>query len=306
MTEVVLHTPTSTPRSADSRRQSLSEDGFYGGGGGGGVHASSPTSKMMMPNQRDEAARAGRPSSCNDDAERLADAIRDAMYLTPRPRLRGPGSASVSPGSASGGTSSCKTPGYAFGECDCAVCHSPLDRSRPEASDNPDKIELVTGLTCRHVFHKCCIVQCRTHNIQKCPTCQAPLPRGFTPESVREEREKHRIRDRIIARSRRATDAIRLARARAIVNGTASPGMSSMSDTSRTPGTPGMVSLSQDTGTDLYSAALPPLAPSTGRSSESRESMGSAGRYHPYSPISGRSPVSDEDGGDEFFLRATQ
>jgi hypothetical protein len=56
----------------------------------------------------------------------------------------------------------------------------------------------------------------------------------------------------------------------------------------------------------LYSAALPPLAPSTGRSSESRESMGSIGRYHPYSPISGRSPVSDDDGGDEFFLRATQ
>jgi len=290
------------------------EDGLYGGGCGARASSLSPTSKMMTTTtserQRDEAARgtttAGRPSSCNDDAERLADAIRDAMYLTPRPRLRGPGSASVSPGSASGGTSACKTPGYAFGECDCAVCHSPLDRSRPEASDNPDKIELVTGLTCRHVFHKCCIVQCRTHDIQKCPTCQAPLPRGFTPESVREEREKHRIRDRIIARSRRATDAIRLARARAIVNGTASPGMSSMSDTSRTPGTPGMVSLSQDTGTDLYSAALPPLAPSTGRSSESRESMGSVGRYHPYSPISGRSPVSDDDGGDEFFLRATQ
>ena len=86
------------------------------------------------------------------------------------------------------------------------MCQSPLDRSRPEASDNPDKVELVTGLACRHVFHRCCLVECRMHGIGRCPTCQAPLPRGFTPETVREERERHRIRDRIIARSRRATD----------------------------------------------------------------------------------------------------
>lgn len=225
----------------------------------------------------------------------LADAIRDGLlFATPKTSSGGRGLVMKTPGSV-------KTPRYAYGESDCAVCQSPLDRTRPEASDNPDKVELVTGLSCRHVFHRCCLVQCREHNIQKCPTCQAPLPRGFTPENVREEREKHRIRDRIIARSRRATDAIRLARARAIANGTLSPGMGSMSDSARTPGTPGMVSLSQDTGTDAYDAGLPPRAP---RFAAEREASSSS-RAHPYSPLT-RSPTSESGGDDEFFITMTQ
>ena len=39
------------------------------------------------------------------------------------------------------GSGGAKTPTFAFGDVDCAVCQSPLDRSRPEASDNPDKVE---------------------------------------------------------------------------------------------------------------------------------------------------------------------
>ena len=160
------------------------------------------------------------------------------------------------------GSGGAKTPTFAFGDVDCAVCQSPLDRSRPEASDNPDKVELVTGLACRHVFHRCCLVECRMHGIGRCPTCQAPLPRGFTPETVREERERHRIRDRIIARSRRAAD--RSFASESLANGTIPPHGASptTSDGSQTPGTPVMVSLSQDTGMDVYgAAALPPRAP---------------------------------------------
>lgn len=224
----------------------------------------------------------------------LADALRDAMYVTPRRDERATARGFCSVSSRSGSSPNESPFGYAYGERDCAVCHSPLDRTRPEASDDPEKIELVTALTCKHVFHRCCLVQCREHDIYKCPTCQQPLPRGFTPESVREERNRNKMRDRIIARSRRATDAIRLARARAIVNG--SPVGSSFSDTNRTPGTPGMVSLSQDTGeafAEVY--GLPPLAPRAG-------DRGSGERHHPYSQIS-RSPSSEDD---EFFVSFTQ
>lgn len=263
----VMRTPVSTPTSGTTRESPFT--------------SSSPTSSA---------------TSDREAAERLADAIRDGLlFATPEATTRR-GTART-PGS--GGA---KTPTFAFGDVDCAVCQSPLDRSRPEASDNPDKVELVTGLACRHVFHRCCLVECRMHGIGRCPTCQAPLPRGFTPESVREERERHRIRDRIIARSRRATDAIRLARARAIANGTIPPHGASptTSDGSQTPGTPVMVSLSQDTGMDVYgAAALPPRAPRT-----SAPRNGETARSHPYaSPSPSRSPSSaSEDGDDDTVL----
>ena len=73
-----------------------------------------------------------------------------------------------------------------------------------------------------------------------------------------------------------------------------------MSDSARTPGTPGMVSLSQDTGTDAYDAGLPPRAP---RFAAEREA--SSARAHPYSPRT-RSPASDSGGDDEFFITMTQ
>ncbi|CEF99701.1 Zinc finger, RING-H2-type [Ostreococcus tauri] len=229
---------------------------------------------------------AGSPS---ERAEALAEALRDGL------RVRTP-------------TSSTRTPtsGFAFGESDCAICQSPLDRTRPEATANPDKVELATGLACRHVFHQCCLRRCREHDIRKCPTCQAPLPRGFTPESVREERERHRVRDRIIARSRRATDAIRLARARQIANGAAPPGIGAIEEGVRTPGTPGMVSLSQDTGSDAYEGrfhGLPPRAPrfSLEGAGSAARATSSASRSHPYC----RSPSGserDESEDDEFFV----
>ncbi|OUS46483.1 hypothetical protein BE221DRAFT_74344 [Ostreococcus tauri] len=90
---------------------------------------------------------AGSPS---ERAEALAEALRDGL------RVRTP-------------TSSTRTPtsGFAFGESDCAICQSPLDRTRPEATANPDKVELATGLACRHVFHQCCLRRCREHDIRK-------------------------------------------------------------------------------------------------------------------------------------------
>ena len=306
MTDVAQHTPP--PRATSSSSP--------------GRDAYSPSSVMHTPECAVRSLDIGGDAA---SAEALADAIRDAMYLTPRRTPNGGGAVSggraysmASSSSSAASASSCSasslrysTPimdskssssSYAYGERDCAVCHSPLDRTRPEASDDPEKHDLVTGLTCRHVFHKCCLVQCRAHDIQKCPTCQQPLPRGFTPEAVREERNRNRMRDRIIARSRRATDAIRLARARAIVNGSGghggSPGMSS-------PGTPvGFgISLSQDAGAAAYAGiGLPPLAPRTCERGSGERSAG--GRHHPYSPVS-RSPSSGSEE-DEFFVSLTQ
>jgi len=244
------------------------------------------------PSTPTSVASGSSPFARSPDGSEATSSLADALalglsFVTPK---RTPTSGSAS------------SPAFAFGESDCAICQSPLDRSRAECSDNPEKTELATGLACRHVFHRCCLARCREHDIRRCPTCQAPLPRGFTPDSVREAREQNRIRDRIIARSRRATDAIRLARARAIANGLAPPGTAPMSDGVRTPGTPGMVSLSQDTGTDAYEArhGLPPRAPRF-----SLDGPSSAPRGHPYC----RSPTSSERGeseDDEFFVTMTQ
>ena len=86
-----------------------------------------------------------------------------------------------------------------------------------------------------------------------------------------------------------------------IANGTIPPHGASptTSDGSQTPGTPVMVSLSQDTGMDVYgAAALPP------RARERRAENGETARSHPYaSPSPSRSPSSaSEDGDDDTVL----
>ena len=107
----VMRTPVSTPTSGTTRESPFA--------------SSPPTSSA---------------TSDREAAERLADAIRDGLlFATPEATTRH--WTARTPGS--GGA---KTPTFAFGDVDCAVCQSPLDRSRPEASDNPDKVELVTGL----------------------------------------------------------------------------------------------------------------------------------------------------------------
>ena len=136
-----MRTPVSTPTSGTTRESPFA--------------SSPPTSSA---------------TSDREAAERLADAIRDGLlFATPEATTRR-GTART-PGS--GGA---KTPTFAFGDVDCAVCQSPLDRSRPEASDNPDKVELVTGLACRHVFHRCCLVECRMHGIGPVSYTHLTLP----------------------------------------------------------------------------------------------------------------------------------
>ena len=107
------------------------------------------------------------------------------------------------------------------------MCHSPLDRLQCEcpesAADETKKLLFTTE--CNHKFHRCCLERCREMNLSTCPMCRHPLPEGLTPEHVKEARaaeqqvdEATAVRRAIIARSRRATEAVAAAQRRAIAN----------------------------------------------------------------------------------------
>ena len=140
---------------------------------------------------------------------------------------------------ASAANSAMKTPAtglkgsFAGAPCElCAVCHSPLDRTQcdcPEsAADETKKILFTTE--CNHKFHRVCLEKCREKNLGTCPMCRCPLPEGLTPEHVKEARKREQqvdeataVRRAIVARSRRATEAVAAAQRRAIANRQAPP-----------------------------------------------------------------------------------
>ena len=116
---------------------------------------------------------------------------------------------------------------------------------------------------CRHVFHHV-VSGVSNARYRAVSDVSGAVAARIYSETVREERERHRIRDRIIARvGERRCDRLR-EREHRQRNDTTARRESDDERWSQTPGTPVMVSLSQDTGMDVYgAAALPPRAPRT-------------------------------------------